>query len=43
MSIYSSNINQKNRWINQYKTLVQNIKDEELNLLKFFSKELPFK
>ena len=36
MSIYSSNINQKNRWINQYKTLVQNIKDEELNLLKFF-------
>ena len=36
MSIYSSNINQKNRWINQYKTLVQKIKDEELNLLKFF-------
>ena len=36
MSIYSSNINQKNRWINQYKILVQNIKDEELNLLKFF-------
>ena len=37
MSIYSSNsINLKNRWISQYKRLIQNIKNEELNLLKFF-------
>ena len=36
MSIYSNNINIKIRWINQYKRLVQNIKNEELNLLKFF-------
>ena len=36
MSIYSNNIDQKNKWINQYKRLVQNIKNEELNLLKFF-------
>ena len=36
MSIYSNSINIKNRWINQYKQLIQNIKNEELNLLKFF-------
>ena len=36
MSIYWNDINLKNRWISQYKLLVQNIKDEELNLLKFF-------
>ena len=36
MSIYSNDINLKNKWINQYKRLVQNIKNEELNLLKFF-------
>jgi len=36
MSIYSNNINLKNKWINQYKKLVQNMKNEELNLLKFF-------
>ena len=36
MSIYSNNINLKNKWIIQYKKLVQNIKNEELNLLKFF-------
>jgi len=36
MSIYSKDINLKNKWINQYKRLVQNIKNEELNLLKFF-------
>ena len=36
MSIYSHNINLKSIWVNQYKRLVQNIKNEELNLLKFF-------
>ena len=36
MSIYSNNINQKSKWINQYKKLIQNIKNEELNLLQFF-------
>ena len=36
MLINTNNINIKNRWINQYKQLVQNIKNEELNLLKFF-------
>jgi len=36
MSIYWNDINLKNRWIYQYKLLVQNIKNEELNLLKFF-------
>ena len=38
MSIISYNINNniKNKWIEEYKALKQNLKDEELNLLKFF-------
>ena len=37
MSIISYNINNiKNKWIEEYKVLKQNLKDEELNLLKFF-------
>ena len=33
---YNSNLNNKIKWKNEYKNLTQSLKDEELNLLKFF-------
>ena len=36
INLYNSNFSNKNKWINEYKKLSISLKEEELNLLKFF-------